>query len=90
MANITIYTRGFCGYCHRAKKLLDQKGLVYTEIDAGMNAQKKAEMVERSGGRMTFPQVFIGSSHVGGSDELHALEREGKLDALLAAASDSS
>ncbi|MEM9234110.1 MAG: glutaredoxin 3 [Pseudomonadota bacterium] len=84
MKPVTIYTTMFCPYCTRAKKLLDEKGAEYEEIKAGLNTDLKAEMVQRSNGRTTYPQVFIGDTHVGGSDELAALERDGKLDGLLA------
>ena len=83
MADITIYTRQFCPYCSRAVSLLKSKNVEFNEIDAGMNADRKAEMVERSGGGRTFPQIFIGDIHVGGCDEMMALERSGKLDPLL-------
>lgn len=86
MANITIYTRAFCPYCTRALDLLREKGVDFEEIDAGMDAGKKAEMVERAGGARTFPQIFIGARHIGGCDELMALERRGELDPLLEAA----
>ncbi|KCZ92439.1 glutaredoxin 3 [Hyphomonas johnsonii] len=86
MPNVTVYTRAFCPYCSRALALLKNKKVKVTEINAGMDAAKKAEMVERSGGARTFPQIFIGSTHVGGCDELMALERAGKLDPLLAKA----
>ena len=85
MPKVTIYTRAFCPYCTRALALLKGKKVDLTEIDAGMDAAKKAEMVERSGGGRTFPQIFIGDTHVGGCDDMMALERAGKLDALLAA-----
>ena len=85
MADVTIYTRQFCPYCTRAVSLLKSKNVNFNEIDAGMDAQKKAEMVERSGGGRTFPQIFIGDKHVGGCDDMMALERSGKLDALLGA-----
>ena len=85
MADVTIYTRQFCPYCTRAVSLLKSKNVNFNEIDAGMDAQKKAEMVERSGGRRTFPQIFIGDKHVGGCDDMMALERSGKLDSLLGA-----
>ncbi len=85
MADVEIYTRPFCGYCARALSLLGQKGVGYTEIEAGMDPEKRAEMVRRSG-RNTFPQIFIGGQHIGGCDEMMALERAGRLDALLAAA----
>lgn len=84
MADVTIYTRAFCPYCSRALSLLKQKDVAMTHIDAGMDAQKKAEMVQKSGGARTFPQIFIGDLHIGGCDEMMALERAGKLDLLLA------
>lgn len=85
MANVTIYTRLGCGYCVAAKRLLDRKGVAYTEHDASFSPELRQEMIARANGRSTFPQVFVGDVHVGGSDELHALEREGRLDELLAA-----
>ena len=85
MADVTIYTRQFCPYCTRAVSLLKSKNVNFNEIDAGMDAQKKAEMVERSGGGRTFPQIFIGDKHVGGCDDMMALERSGTLDSLLGA-----
>ena len=85
MPKVTIYTRAFCPYCTRALTLLKGKKVDLTEIDAGMDAAKKAEMIERSGGGRTFPQIFIGDTHIGGCDEMMVLERAGKLDALLAA-----
>ena len=84
MAQVTIYTRPFCGYCSRAIGLLGEKGVEYTEIEAGMDPAKRQEMMQRSG-RSTFPQIFIGDQHVGGCDEMMSLEYDGKLDALLAA-----
>ena len=84
MADVTIYTRMMCGYCAAAKRLLDSKGIEYTEHDASFSPELRQEMIARSGGRSTFPQIFIGEVHVGGSDDLHALERGGKLDGLLA------
>lgn len=81
---VDIYTKFGCGYCFRAKRLLDEKGVDYEEFDITMGGPKRDEMLERAPGAMTVPQIFIGATHVGGSDELHALEREGKLDALLA------
>ncbi|MAS06539.1 MAG: glutaredoxin 3 [Ahrensia sp.] len=86
MANVTIYTRQFCGFCTAAKRLLDKKGVAYVEHDATFKPELKREMIQRSHGGTTFPQIFIGEFHVGGCDELHALERAGKLDPLLAAA----
>lgn len=85
MPDVTIYTRQFCGFCVRAKQLLDQKGLPYEEKDASSSAQLRQEMRDRAPGAMTFPQIFIGDTHVGGCDDLFALERAGKLDALLSA-----
>ena len=85
MAEVTIYATMFCPYCSRAKRLLDGKGVKYREIDVDTTAGARAEMIEKAGGRRTVPQIFIDGRHVGGSDELHALDREGKLDPLLAA-----
>jgi glutaredoxin 3 len=83
MARIEIYTTPFCGYCARAKGLLDQKGAAYEEMDVMMDEKKRAEMRQRSK-RSTVPQIFINGQHIGGSDELAALEQAGKLDPLLA------
>ena len=80
---VDIYTKFGCPYCVRAKRLLDQKGADYTEFDITMGGPKRDEMRERAPNAMTVPQIFIGEMHVGGSDDLAALEREGKLDALL-------
>jgi len=85
LADVVIYTKPGCPYCFSAMSLLKKKGVGYVEIVASNDPEKKAEMVERSGGRMTFPQIFIDGRHVGGSDDLHALDSEGKLDPLLAA-----
>jgi glutaredoxin 3 len=85
MADVVIYTRPFCGFCARALSVLSQKGVDFTEIEAGMDPDKRREMVERSG-RNTFPQIFVGGKHIGGCDEMMALERAGKLDPLLSAA----
>lgn len=82
MAKIEIYTTPFCGYCARAKSLLDKKGAAYEEMDVMMDDKKRAEMRERSR-RTTVPQIFINGQHIGGSDELAALEQAGKLDPLL-------
>ena len=82
MAKVTIYTRPFCGYCARALKLLNDKGADFTEIEAGMDPALRQEMMQRSG-RNTFPQIFIGERHIGGCDDMMALERAGELDALL-------
>lgn len=84
MASVTIYTRDFCGYCARAKALLQSKNVNFTEYNATENPQYRQEMMDKSG-RNTFPQMFIGEQHVGGCDDLHALDRDGKLDPLLAA-----
>jgi glutaredoxin 3 len=84
MAHVTIYTRPFCGYCARALKVLGEKGADFTEIEAGMDPKLRQEMMDRSG-RSTFPQIFFGDSHIGGCDDMMALEREGKLDGLLSA-----
>jgi glutaredoxin 3 len=84
MTQVTIYTRPFCGYCARALRLLQDKGVPFTEIEAGMDPAKRREMMERSG-RSTFPQIFVGDQHIGGCDDMMALERAGKLDPLLAA-----
>jgi len=83
MAKIEIYTTPWCGYCARAKALLERKGAAYQETDVMEDAVKRAEMRERSK-RSTVPQIFINGQHIGGSDELAALEQTGKLDALLA------
>jgi len=85
MAHVTIYTRAFCPYCSRALNLLKQKGVELTHIDAGMDPEKRAEMIQRSGGGRTYPQIFISDLHIGGCDDMMALERAGKLDALLKA-----
>ena len=84
MAHVTIYTRPFCGYCARALALLGDKDADFTEIEAGMDPKLRQEMMDRSG-RATFPQIFIGDRHIGGCDDLVALDHEGKLDDLLAA-----
>lgn len=83
MAKIEIYTKAFCPYCTRAKRLLDEKGAEYDEHDITMGGPKRQEMIQRAQGRSTVPQVFIGDRHIGGSDDLAALEREGQLDPLL-------
>jgi glutaredoxin 3 len=83
MAKVEMYTTPFCGYCARAKSLLEKKGAAYEEVDVMMDDKKRAEMRERAK-RSTVPQIFINGQYVGGSDELAALEQAGKLDALLA------
>lgn len=85
MAKIEIYTKFLCPYCTRAKTLLTAKGVAFIEHDISMGGPLRAEMLERSGGRNTVPQVFIDGRHIGGSDDLAALDRTGKLDALIAA-----
>ena len=85
MAQIEIYTSMLCGFCHRAKHLLKQKGAAFEEIDVTVEPRKRAEMIDRAGGRTSVPQIFIDGRHIGGCDELHALESEGKLDPLLSA-----
>jgi glutaredoxin 3 len=85
MARVEIYTRMFCGYCSAAKRLLDGKGVQYEEYDLSLGGSKRAEMIERANGRSTFPQIFIDGVHVGGCDDLHALDDAGKLDPMLAA-----
>lgn len=87
MAEVTLYTRMMCGYCAAAKHLLDGKGVAYTEHDASFSPELRREMIQRANGRSTFPQIFIGDRHVGGCDELQALERQGQLDGLLNGAS---
>ncbi len=82
MADVIVYTRQFCGYCASAKALLDKKGVAYVEHDATGKPELREEMIAKSG-RNTFPQIFIGGQHVGGCDDLHALDRAGKLDPLL-------
>ena len=85
MPPVEIYTTPWCGYCRAAKALLERKGVKFLEIDVSVDARRRSEMVQRANGRWTVPQIFIGETHVGGSDDLHALERAGKLDPLLAA-----
>jgi glutaredoxin 3 len=87
MADVTIYTRMMCGYCAAAKRLLERKGVPYTEHDASFSTELRSEMISRANGRSTFPQIFVGNVHVGGSDELHALDAQGKLDGLLSTGS---
>jgi glutaredoxin 3 len=85
MNQVEIYTTQLCGYCHAAKRLLSEKGVSFAEIDVSGNPDRRAEMIQRASGRRTVPQIFIGDVHVGGFDDLAALERSGKLDPLLAA-----
>jgi glutaredoxin 3 len=85
MPKVVIYTSLLCPYCHLAKDLLRKKGVAYEEIDVTGRSELRRAMVERAGGRTTVPQIFIGDRHVGGCDDLHALDRSGALDPLLAA-----
>jgi glutaredoxin 3 len=84
MAEVVIYTRDFCYYSDAARDLLTRKGVAFREINASGNRELRNEMIERANGSSTFPQVFIGATHVGGCDELYALEEQGKLDTMLA------
>jgi glutaredoxin 3 len=84
MPPVTIYTKSWCGYCTRAKALLARKGAEFREVEISNDPALRDEMIERAGGRRTVPQIFIGDVHVGGCDDLYALESEGRLDALLA------
>ena len=83
MKPVEIYTTRYCPYCVAAKALLKRKGVTYKEIDVGFVSERREEMIQRAKGRMTVPQIFIGDVHVGGNDDLQALERAGKLDPLL-------
>ncbi len=85
MKPVEIYTSPLCGYCHAAKRLLNEKGVSFSEVNVLANPKRKAEMIQRANGGRTVPQIFIGDTHVGGCDDLYALERSGKLDPLLAA-----
>ncbi len=85
MPNVEIYTSPLCGFCHAAKRLLTHKGVAFSEIDVMREPARKSEMISRAAGRHTVPQIFIGDTHVGGCDELYALEQAGKLDPLLQA-----
>ncbi len=84
MPPVEIYTTRWCPYCHMAKALLNRKGVSFNEIDVGGDSARRAAMTQRAHGRTTVPQIFIGDTHVGGCDDLHDLERAGKLDPLLA------
>lgn len=86
MANITIYTTELCPYCHAAKALLQRKGAAYDEIDVSYDPAERQRLTARANGRRTVPQIFIGETHVGGCDELYALDRQGRLDPMLAGA----
>lgn len=83
MAKITIYTGPYCPYCVQAKRLLDRKGVAYDEVDASRDAELRRKVVQMSGGRMTVPQIFVDDRHIGDCDDIYALDRAGKLDALL-------
>jgi glutaredoxin 3 len=84
MAQVEIYTTSWCPYCMRARALLQRKGVAFTDIDIEEEPQRRREMVARAGGRTSVPQIFINGEHIGGSDELHALDRAGRLDEKLA------
>lgn len=85
MKTVEIYTSPLCGFCHAAKRLLTQKGVTFVEIDVLQAPERRQEMMQRANGRHTVPQIFVGQTHVGGCDDLYALDRAGKLDPLLAA-----
>ena len=85
MARVEIYTKIFCPYCTRAKRLLEARGASYEEYDITMSGSNRAEMIQRANGRTTIPQIFIDGRHVGGSDDLHELDRDGRLEPLLRA-----
>ena len=85
MARVEIYSSFFCPFCHRAKRLLDEKGVAYEEIDLMREPSRRQEMEARAGGRRKVPQIFVDGRHIGGSDELAELDRAGELDALLRA-----
>ena len=84
MQRIEIYTSSTCGYCFAAKRLLNQKGVSYEEINIQMDPERRAEMIARAAGQRSVPQIFIGAQHIGGCDQLFNLERTDKLDAMLA------
>ena len=83
MASVTIYTKPYCPYCHDAKALLAQKGIAYDEIDIAARPAERDVMIRRSGGRSTVPQIFIGSQHIGGCDDIYDLDARGGLDSML-------
>lgn len=85
MPEIVVYTKDYCPYCHAAKELLRKKGAAFTEVDIQKHPDRRAEMIQKAGGRTTVPQVFIGGRHVGGCDDIHALDGAGKLDPMIAA-----
>jgi glutaredoxin 3 len=84
-SQVTIYTKPYCPFCIRALDLLDKKGVAYTEIEAAFDPEKRQEMMRRAG-RATFPQIFVGDHHIGGCDDMMALDRAGELDSMLNAA----
>jgi glutaredoxin 3 len=90
MTAVVIYTREYCGFCDAAKDLLRRKGVPFTELDVTGNRERRAEMVRRANGRSTLPQIFVGTTHVGGCDDLYALDDAGEFDSLLAALSGAS
>jgi glutaredoxin 3 len=90
MARIEIYTTRYCAYCHSAKALLTRKGVTFSEIDVTADREGRSRMVKRANGRMTVPQIFIGSTHLGGFDDLYDLDRAGRLDPLLLVTDDGS
>jgi glutaredoxin 3 len=85
MPEIIVYTKDYCPYCHAAKDLLRKKGATFTEVDIQKHPERRAEMIQKAGGRSTVPQIFIGGRHVGGCDDIHALDSAGKLDPMLGA-----
>lgn len=85
MPDIIVYTKDYCPYCHAAKDLLRKKGAAFTEVDIQKHPERRAEMIQKAGGRSTVPQIFIGGRHVGGCDDIHALDSAGKLDPMLGA-----
>ena len=85
MKSVEIYTSPLCGYCHAAKRLLSQKGITFSEIDVFRDPSRKPEMIQRANGGRTVPQIFVDGEHIGGCDDLYALDRAGRLDDLLAA-----
>ncbi len=85
MPEIIVYTKDYCPYCHAAKDLLRKKGAAFIEVDIQKHPERRAEMIQKAGGRSTVPQIFIGGTHVGGCDDIHALDSAGKLDPMLGA-----
>jgi glutaredoxin 3 len=83
MSNVVIYTKDYCPYCHRAKALLDSKGVTYTEYDIAAQPELRDEMIDKANGGTTVPQIFINDTHIGGCDDMMAIEAQGKLDTLL-------